>query len=126
MSSFVTLLILKRHSYNYFIFFSMYNLSIFRRFFYNYRYYLLAVIKLFYDIFIANIEVSYSIYNLYFIVFFLQFLIIYIKIIQCMHQKYMISLFQILKKYAYNIRLILKIEAVIILKNVATTSIIKG
>lgn len=38
----------------------------------------------------------------------------------------MISLFQILKKYAYNIRLILKIEAVVILKNVATTSIIKG
>lgn len=28
------------------------------------------MIKLFYDIFIANIEVSYSIYNLYFIVFF--------------------------------------------------------
>ena len=84
------------------------------------------MIKLFYDIFIANIEVSYSIYNFYFIVFFLQFLIIYIKIIQYMYQKYMISLFQILKKYAYNIRLILKIEAVVILKNVATTSIIKG
>lgn len=44
-----------------------------------------------------------------------------------MYQKYMISLFQILTKYAYNIRLILKIEAVVILlKNVATTSIIKG